>query len=161
MLIQMEPGGGWIYVLMTPNDYNRVKVGMTKNNPLLRLRELRTGDPSLSLLVAYYIPPGTGLSLRDIESLIHKDFEHVRIHFINDEDQIRKPSEWFKIDCNDAEYYVDGVFKLNGYTVTEDKSLLLSKPVSDPDVGRFVIKYYESDLGYDPCEFASSLLANR
>lgn len=45
--------GGWIYVLMTASDYSRYKVGFTKHDPMLRLRQLRTGDPKIGFEVAF------------------------------------------------------------------------------------------------------------
>lgn len=45
--------GGWIYVFMTASDYGRYKVGFTKRNPMLRLKQLRTGDPKIGFEVAF------------------------------------------------------------------------------------------------------------
>lgn len=148
-LIEM-PEQGWLYIMMTPSDYSRIKIGMTKNNPLLRLRDLKTGDPYLALQAAYFIPINFGMYLRDAESLIHNYFCNLRIHFLDDEDQINKPSEWFKMDCRDSVSNVDNVFKNHGFNITDD--------TSNPFIigSRTAIKYYEPDLIFAPCDLTMS-----
>ncbi|WP_413522522.1 GIY-YIG nuclease family protein [Photobacterium phosphoreum] len=151
-LIEMPPEGGWIYILMTSSDYTRVKIGMTINNPLLRLRDLKTGDPYLSLHVAYYIPSNLGLCLRNIEYLIHNHFNNIRIHFLDDEDQINKPSEWFNMNYGYAESCVDDVFKLEGYKITHANWCM------NQAVEKAVIKHYDHELRYESCSFTLSLV---
>jgi hypothetical protein len=46
-----------------------------KNNPLVRLNQLRTGDPTLDFQVAYFIPSSLGWSLSQLESHIHEELE--------------------------------------------------------------------------------------
>ncbi|HCE4545017.1 TPA: GIY-YIG nuclease family protein [Vibrio parahaemolyticus] len=149
-LIERVDGEGWIYILMTPSDYNRVKIGMTKRNPLLRLRDLKTGDPYLALQAAYFIPTNFGLRLLDIENLIHVQLEHLRIHFLDDEDQVKKPSEWFTMDCRDSVRIVNNAINAGGYKITNDTSGL--NVLEDYTA----IQYFEADLIYDPCPFALS-----
>ncbi|MGI9273763.1 MAG: GIY-YIG nuclease family protein [Endozoicomonas sp.] len=150
-LIERPDGDRWIYILMTPSDYNRVKIGMTKKNPLLRLRDLKTGDPYLALQAAYFIPANFGLCLRDIENLIHTQLEHLRIYFLDDEDQVKKPSEWFTMDCRNSVHIFNNAIHSGGYNVTNDTS-------GQRALGNnTAIQYFESDLIYDPCPLALSL----
>ncbi|EJG0884883.1 GIY-YIG nuclease family protein [Vibrio parahaemolyticus] len=150
-LIEMSYGEGWIYVLMTPSDYNRVKIGKTINNPLLRLRNLKTGDPYLSLQVAYFIPPHFGLNLKGVEDLIHNALAQSRIPFLDDEDQLYKRSEWFQMDCREAESVVDNVLRHHNFQITNDKLRL------DTVKHYTAIKYYDHELRYEPCHLLSSL----
>lgn len=95
-------GGGWIYVLMTSSDYNRFKVGRTVGNPLLRLRNLRTGDPKLDLQAAYFLPRKYG-QLSRIEWSLQKEFG-TPINF-HDEGE----SEWFTGSAKAACGWIDEV----------------------------------------------------
>ena len=97
--------GGWIYILLSSADYSRCKIGKTINNPLVRYRQLRTGDPCLALVVAYYIPEHLG-KIEKFESGIHYEFQDYRIN--NHEDS---KSEWFRIDAEIAEQYIDGMLE--------------------------------------------------
>lgn len=142
---------GWIYVLMTSSDINRVKIGKTINNPLLRLRDLKTGDPNLTLEVAYFIPPNFGLNLKEVEELIHNDLANLRIFFLDDEDQKNKPSEWFRLYCKKAEETVDNAFSYHGFKITRDQLCLGSvKPNT-------AIKYKYEELRHEPCDLLSSV----
>ncbi|HCG5511557.1 TPA: GIY-YIG nuclease family protein [Vibrio parahaemolyticus] len=150
--IDMSHGKGWIYILMTSSDYDRVKIGKTKNHPMLRLRNLKTGDPFLSIQVTYFVPPNFSLTLKGLEDLIHNDLKGCRVPFLNDEDLKNKPSEWFEIYCREAEGIVDNVLMSNGFKITNDKLHL-------ENVGNnTVIKHYEDELEYEPCLFALSLV---
>ncbi|GAB1620990.1 hypothetical protein AAOGI_10400 [Agarivorans albus] len=150
-LIERSDGLGWIYILMTPSDYNRVKIGMTKKNPLLRLRDLKTGDPYLALQAAYFIPTNFGLCLRNVEYLIHTQLEYSRIHFLDDEDQVNKPSEWFSIYFKNSVNIVNNAITSQGYGITNDTSGL--NVLGD----KIAIQYFESDLIYAPCHLTLSL----
>jgi hypothetical protein len=102
----------WIYVFMTSTDYNRFKVGLTKNDPMLRINQLKTGDPRIALKVAYLIPDALG-KLKGIEDAIHDQLGNP-IEFHNGED-----SEWFVGDQQDAWLVVDTIFEILGYEVTD------------------------------------------
>lgn len=104
--------GGWIYVLMTSSDYHRFKVGVTKNSPVLRVNQLKTGDPFIDLQVAYFIPALLG-RLAKIETFLHARLGR-RIRFHND-----GLSEWFRGEPQDAWMLVESILKEMGCTVTD------------------------------------------
>ncbi len=86
--MEIELVGGWIYVVMTSSDYNRFKIGRTRNNPLARLKTLRTGDPYVAVEAAYFVPASRE-RLSKLEAAIHREFGgRIRFH---DESL----SEWF------------------------------------------------------------------
>jgi len=110
--------GGWIYILMTRSDGNRVKIGKTKNNPIERLAKLRCGDPYMAMVGAFFIPRAMA-EIRHIEQWVHDWFESVRIRFAEhirphgnrpahtlDDDDLIAYSEWFKMDVLDASGYL-------------------------------------------------------
>ncbi len=101
----MNLQGGWIYILLSSQDYTRCKIGRTSGNPLVRYRQLRTADPFLGLTVAYYIPNSFGL-VSTFEKLIHSEFKDLKI--IN-HDEGR--TEWFRIKYSDAEKLIDGMLE--------------------------------------------------
>lgn len=100
--------GGWVYVLMTPSDYNRFKVGRTKRNPMDRLEELRTSDPYLSLHVGFYIPPSLPGKLSRWEKHVHNFFESCRIGFIDESGEV---SEWFHGSPAQAAFEIECLFE--------------------------------------------------
>lgn len=112
----MQLDGGWIYVFMSGSDYQRFKVGKTKNNPLVRLNQLRTGDPTLDFQVAYFIPSSLGWSLSQLESHIHEELEQgfCRINFYNE-----KRSEWFHGNSRHAWNELDIIFENLEVDVTD------------------------------------------
>ncbi|HHQ4522829.1 TPA: GIY-YIG nuclease family protein [Aeromonas veronii] len=122
--------GGWIYVLMTASDYDRYKVGLTINNPLLRYKKLRTGDPRLGLEVAYYIPNSLGLTLRSLENKLHK----VLGPSINFFDEV--PSEWFSGEPRDAYTKLESCFEGWGFDVTD-----FFQPSE-----KKIVRFWEADL---------------
>lgn len=99
-----EFAGGWIYVMMTSTDYNRFKVGRTKGNPLDRAKTLRTGDPGVGLLAAYFVPASLG-KLSQLEAAIHRQLEQ-RIAFHDEAN-----SEWFSGTANLACQWIEGMFQ--------------------------------------------------
>lgn len=130
---KMIMDGGWIYVFMSASDYNRFKVGMTINNPLIRLNNLRTGDPTLDFQVAYFIPSTLNWNLFELENHIHKELEagSGRINFFNE-----KPSEWFIGDCRNAWFELDVIFENLGVDVTD---------YFDPEAKK-IVRFWEENL---------------
>lgn len=123
--------GGWIYVLMSSADYDRFKVGRTSDNPLVRFKTLRTGDPSLGLETAYFIPTRTE-KLSIVEAEIHSRLADDRIAFHDEAD-----SEWFRGSAKQACEWLEVMF-----------SAWWGQPVVDTYLlgqGR-VCRAYESDL---------------
>lgn len=121
--------GGWIYVFMTSSDYARYKVGLTKNNPMLRLNQLKTADPLIGFAVAYYVPDSLG-KLSTIETMIHQQLGP-NIEFHNGE-----LSEWFCGVPQDAWVRLESIFKLLGYEVTDNYQ---------PD-GTKIVRFWEGNL---------------
>ncbi len=125
--------GGWIYVFMSASDYDRFKVGMTINNPLKRLNQLRTGDPTLDFQVAYFIPSALNWNLSELENHIHKELQagSGRINFFNE-----TPSEWFLGDCRNAWMELDVIFENLEVKVTD---------YFDPDE-KNIVRFWEENL---------------
>lgn len=121
--------GGWIYVLMTSSDYQRFKVGLTINNPMLRVKQLRTGDPLIGLQVAYFIPYSLG-KLSEIETYIHSRLDG-RMNFHGG-----GLSEWFKGEPQDAWALIDSIFHDIDCIVTDHFQPSEAK----------VVRFWESDL---------------
>ncbi|MDW7788765.1 GIY-YIG nuclease family protein [Morganella morganii] len=105
--------GSWIYVIMTGDNINRYKVGRTKNNPMLRVNQLRTGDPYLALQLAYFIPSSLTTKTSILEAAIHKQLESP-ISFYGE-----KKSEWFNGDARDVWNEIDFIFESLGCEVTD------------------------------------------
>jgi len=97
--------GGWIYVLLSSQDYTRCKIGRTSGNPLVRYRQLRTADPYLGLVVTYYIPNSVGTA-SSFEASIHYELQD---HRIINHDEGR--TEWFRIEYSQAEMLIDGMLE--------------------------------------------------
>lgn len=93
-----ESRGSWVYVLGTSSDRERAKIGITKNNPMLRFSILRCADPGLYVSAAFFIPNGFPLSARKIETGIHKSLAPSRVKFHNEGN-----SEWFWINASHAQ----------------------------------------------------------
>ena len=106
--------GGWLYLMMTQSDGNRVKIGKTKNNPVERLATLRCGDPYLAMIGAFFVPGSFG-DIRHIERWVHDWFEGNRIRFTEhirssgnipahrlDNRDLIAYSEWFRMDVLEA-----------------------------------------------------------
>jgi DNA mismatch repair enzyme (predicted ATPase) len=99
-----ELGGGWIYVMMSSSDYNRFKVGKTTLNPVDRWKGLRTADPTLGFLAAYFVPDSVG-PLSTIEADMHSRLEG-RIRFFDE-----SKSEWFTGTAEWACGFLDDLFE--------------------------------------------------
>ncbi len=93
---------GWIYIMGTSSDYDRCKIGKTKNNPLKRYDALRTADPKLYLSVAYCVPLEL---LSKVETTIHAELDEFRM--LNHEDGL---TEWFSLIPEKAQYLIDDHF---------------------------------------------------
>lgn len=108
--------GSWIYVLMSGTDINRFKVGKTIQHPVKRLKDLRTGDPTLALQVAYFVPASLNIKLGTLESAIHQQLtaDSRRIFFYDDAE-----SEWFHGDARDAWLQLGMIFEEFELTVTD------------------------------------------
>ncbi|RGE41314.1 hypothetical protein DZC30_18570 [Comamonas testosteroni] len=100
--------GGWVYVLETGSDYNRFKVGRTKNSPMRRVKSLRTADPLLALRVGFYIPPTLPGKLSVWERCVHRFYESCRIEFI---DESGEESEWFRGNPGQAVLDIECLFE--------------------------------------------------
>lgn len=123
--------GAWIYIMLSSSDYGRVKIGRTGNNPLIRYRQLRTGDPGLGFLVGYFIPEKLG-SASSVEADIHFEFQDYRVD--NHEDG---KTEWFKVGYDKVEIFIDEMLE-NWF---EKEKVSLNKF----DEGK-ISKLYEEDL---------------
>lgn len=136
-------GLGWIYIMMTTCDYGRVKIGLSVNNPIKRLSNLKTADPFLVMHAAYFIPTNVaGFSLRDIEKKLHESFKDFRIFFFDDEDEVNVPSEWFFINAYGSDEIIDKAFNSIGFRVFQCGP-------RDDNPSSAVYKHYAEDLVYD------------
>ena len=121
--------GGWIYIFMTSSDYNRFKVGRTKNNPMIRLKNLKTGDPNLGLLVAYFVPEYLSL-LPILEKEIHKQLGE-SLMFHNE-----SFSEWFSGEASESWRKLEIIFSCIGLEVINYPTLDVTK----------VTRFWEADV---------------
>lgn len=143
---EYNEGLGWIYILMTSSDYNRIKIGLSIRNPMKRLGQLKTGDPNCVLYAAYFIPRyRQGLSLQSIEKYIHDYFSAHRVSFVEDEDDTKRKSEWFNIDSDRCDFVVDEAFKELGFRIKRGG-------LKPRDRGFIAYKFYDSELYSDPHE---------
>lgn len=122
--------GGWIYLFLSSSDYTRSKIGKSIA-PLRRFRQQRTGDPTLGLVVAYYIPRHVGRH-GDMESSLHHYFSDYRILTHEDTN-----SEWFKINPEEAQLQMECL--LEEWCGQEIKSAGHMSP-------RNLTRFFESDL---------------
>ncbi|MEH3828183.1 GIY-YIG nuclease family protein [Enterobacter roggenkampii] len=108
--------GSWIYVLMSGTDINRFKVGKTTQHPVKRMKDIRTGDPTLALQVAYFVPALLNIKLGMLESAIHQQLASTvgRISFYDE-----ALSEWFHGDARNAWSELDMIFEEFEFTVTD------------------------------------------
>ena len=95
------------------------------------------------------MPNGFGQSLKSIEDDIHNCFDSIRIHFLEDEDQVKVRSEWFSLEATDSQWAVDDAFRSIGFEIGSPSNNYEIKPNT-------VAKYYESDLVYESCSIALS-----
>lgn len=145
--------GGWIYILMTRSDGNRVKIGKTKNNPIERLAKLRCGDPYLAMIGAFFIPESMG-QIKHIEKWVHDWFEGNRIRFAEhirpygnvpahrlDDSELIAYSEWFTMDVLEASGYLQQALE----ECLEGKQIYLA---SRHSAGTYPIDlaYYSQDM---------------
>lgn len=101
---------------MSGTDIDRFKVGKTINHPVERLKQLRTGDPTLALQVAYFVPTLLDIPLGGLESAIHQQLAESkgRLSFYDE-----TFSEWFNGDARDAWSELDMILEEFGFTVTD------------------------------------------
>lgn len=78
--------GGYVYIIR--GGKNLYKIGVTKNNPIRRLKQLQTGSATELELVRYYKLK----NYRQVEKQLHKKFLRYRL---------RSNSEWFAVDLQD------------------------------------------------------------
>ncbi|MFY8325828.1 GIY-YIG nuclease family protein [Pseudoalteromonas sp. ZZD1] len=121
--------GEWIYVLMTSSDYDRFKIGYTRNDPIKRMKHLRTGDPGIGFQVAYFVPNSVGKA-RDLEKKLHNMLGN-RVEFHDG-----GVSEWFPGDPRDAYFIVESVFDELGIPITD---------CFDPN-GNMIVRFWEEGI---------------
>ncbi|WP_080414519.1 GIY-YIG nuclease family protein [Burkholderia ubonensis] len=74
------PGTAVLFSISDTKDYNRFKIGRTTNNPLTRLKTLRTGDPYVAVEAAYFVAASRE-RLSQLEAAIHREFGgRIRFH---------------------------------------------------------------------------------
>jgi|GEM_PF-5013016 len=101
MDIELFPAGGWIYVIMTASDFDRVKIGKSRSFPFKRANNLKTGDPNIDSV----------MNFTDLETLIHQEFDYIRIKF-ND---TGAKSEWFSGYISDIVFQINDFLKSNEF----------------------------------------------
>lgn len=108
--------GSWIYVLMDGENINKFKVGRTIQHPVKRFKDIRSGNTTLAIQVAYFVPASLNINLGELESDIHRELSAGlgRICFYDEAE-----SEWFHGDARDAWLQLDMIFEEFGFTVTD------------------------------------------
>lgn len=97
----MDLEGGWIYMVMTSEDYERFKIGMTRGaTPMRRVKQLRTSDPFISLLVSYFIPCKVH-ELSKWENALQQEFGPPILTHDGTE------SEWYRGGLGEAQEWVE------------------------------------------------------
>ena len=114
---------------MTSSNYNRFKVGRTENSPIIRLKNLKTGDPNLGLLVAYFVPEYLS-SLPPLEKEIHKQLGE-SLMFHNE-----SFSEWFLGEASESWKKLEIIFSCIGLEVISYPNLDETK----------VTRFWEDDV---------------
>ncbi|GEM_PF-2423227 len=146
---------GWIYVCMTARDPNRFKIGLSESNPLIRMRAFKTADPYIALNQAYCFLNTFGRTLKGIEDYLHSHrfFCDSRIHFLGDENQESKPSEWFSGDPRDVMASLESALSEIGFDITNPSSEDYSP------YKKRAIRFYDCDLIMEePDPFALELI---
>lgn len=106
MDIKLFPPGGWIYIIMTASDYDRVKIGKSRNAPMVRTNNLKTGDPNIALGYVYFVPD-TVVDFSILEKLIHQALDDTRVPFM----ETGGKSEWFYGYISDVRILVDDIIE--------------------------------------------------
>lgn len=98
MATKRRSNKGYLYVIR--GGENIYKIGITKNEPHSRLRELQTGnDRKLELVKAYYRQ-----DYKQLERKLHRQFNYCRLN-----------GEWFNIDLQTIMNAVEGNVKYLAY----------------------------------------------
>jgi len=87
---------GYVYLIVEGDQYGeeKYKIGVTKNDPTLRLKKLKTGNSGeLSVLKAY-----KSRNYKRIEKMFHRKYSHKRTLSMN---------EFFNLDDSDIIEFVD------------------------------------------------------
>ena len=132
-----DPRGGWVYVIMTSDDYNTFKLGFTRDNPFIRFKTLRTARTLAGIAVAYFVPTSVA-SFTRVEAALKREFADYAIQFHEDyRTGQSEDSEWFKYPAQEASQHIE-------YWLEE----LQGKPVAGNHMfGQGVIcRFYEADL---------------
>lgn len=88
---------GYVYLISTSDvDVNEdklyYKIGITKNNPKLRVKQLSTGSAAKLILLREY----ESMEYKKIERILHRDFGSKR-----------KEGEWFDLTDEDIFGFID------------------------------------------------------
>lgn len=108
--------GSWIYILMEGENINKFKVGKTTQHPVKRFKDIRSGNTTLAIQVAYFVPSSLNIDLGYLETSIHRQLEASvgRICFYDE-----AKSEWFNGDARHAWLELDMLLEEFGFTVTD------------------------------------------
>lgn len=136
-LSQGFPRGGWIYVIMTSDDYNTFKLGFTRDNPFIRFKKIRTSRPEAGIEVVYFVPDSVA-RFTQVEAALKREFADYVIRF-HEEWRSGKSdrSEWFRYPAREAAQHIE-------YWLED----LQDKPVASSHMfGQEVIcRFYEAEL---------------
>lgn len=99
--------------LIQQKDTNFFKIGITKKDPQIRLKELRTGNPfSFDLIYSY--PTKYNFLL---ENALHAHFKLKKINL-----------EWFELDKDDVNSFLEVCKKIeNNFKILEDNFFFKKK----------------------------------
>lgn len=94
---------GYVYLLMQvdPIGEETFKVGISKNEPTLRLKQLQTGNPNeINVLKVY-----ESENYKNIEKLLHREYQH---------NKTLADNEWFSLSNEDVMDFIPECEKANG-----------------------------------------------
>jgi hypothetical protein len=91
---------GYVYLLMEvdANGNERYKIGITKNNPEKRVKQLSTGNSNIISTINYY----ESANYKKIERLLHKKFLSKKTETKN---------EWFNLTDDDIKNFISSCEK--------------------------------------------------
>jgi hypothetical protein len=85
---------GYVYLLLMVDEYGNElhKIGISKNHPELRVKQLQTGNPNVISLLKYY----ESINYKKVEKLLHARFKRTLAE-----------NEWFNLTNEQVLKFLD------------------------------------------------------